>query len=138
MEENVKLAQKSPKRLLLIARIWSVIIIAVGLLIFAGSVGSFFKIGATDPYAVENYPFIENIPPLFSFICIIGLAFAWKWKLIGGLIAIVFSAANYVVFFIHWPLSENIYYLLAPYGVNFLILVPGIMFVLYWRRTQKS
>ncbi|WP_041288598.1 DUF7670 domain-containing protein [Kosmotoga olearia] len=137
MEENVKLEKKGPSRLLLIARIWSVVVIAIGVFIFAGYIANFFTTGVTDPYAAENYPFIENIPPFFSFICIIGLALAWKWKLIGGWIAIIFSAANYVIFFIHWPLTENINFLYAPYGINTLLLVPGILFVLYWRKAHK-
>jgi len=135
MEKGVKSKQKSSKRLLLITKIWSAVIIAIGLLIFAGN---YLPTGAEDPYVAENYPFIENIPPVFSLVCVFGLALAWKWKLVGGLITIVFSIANYVIYLIHWPLSENIYYLVAPYGINLLILVPGMMFVYYWWRFQKS
>jgi len=138
MKESANLIQKGSSRLLLMAKIWSVVVIAIGVFIFAGYASNFFTTGVADPYAAENYPFIENIPPFFSFICVIGLALAWKWKLVGGLIAIIFSVANYVIFFIHWPLTENINFLFAPYGINTLILVPGIMFVLYWRKFQKS
>lgn len=138
MKESANLEQKDSNRLLLIAKIWSAVVIAVGLLIIVGYAGNYLTTGVADPYATEDYPFIENIPPIFSFICVIGLALAWKWKLVGGLTAIIFSIGNYVIFFIHWPLTENVRFLIAPYGTNLLILVPGIMFVLYWRRFQKS
>ena len=138
MKENANLVQKGSNRLLLMAKIWSAVVIAIGLLIIVGYAGNYLTTGVADPHAIEDYPFIENIPPFFSFICIIGLALAWKWKLVGGLIVIIFSIANYVIFFIHWPLTESIRFLFAPYGTNTIILVPGIMFVLYWRRFQKS
>jgi len=138
MEKGVKSKQKGSKRLLLVTKIWSGAVIAIGVFIFAGYASNFLTTGVADPYAAENYPFIENIPPFFSLICVIGLALAWRWKLVGGLIAIVFSIANYVIYFIHWPLSENIHYLIAPYGINALILVPGMLFVSYWWRFQKS
>jgi hypothetical protein len=89
------------------------------------------------PNVVENYPFIENLPPIFSFLSAIGLALAWKWKLIGGLITICLCTVNFVIYFIHWPLTENLNYLIAPYGINLFIMIPGIMFVVLWRRQNR-
>ncbi|MEA2065523.1 MAG: hypothetical protein U9O65_00225 [Thermotogota bacterium] len=136
MEESKKVGQNK-SRLLLIARIWSGIVIAICLFIFSGSIVDLFRTGTTDPNVVENYPFIENLPPIFSFLSAIGLALAWKWKLIGGLIAICLCTVNFVIYFIHWPLTENINYLIAPYGINLFIMIPGIMFVVLWRRQNK-
>lgn len=76
MAENVKVEKRGSNHLLLIAKIWSVAVIAIGAFIFAGYATNFFTTGVADPYAAENYPFIENIPPLFMLICIIGLALA--------------------------------------------------------------
>jgi hypothetical protein len=136
MEESKKTGENRSK-LLLIARIWSAFVIAICLFIFSGSIVDLFQTGTTDPNAVENYPFIENIPPFFSFLSAIGLALAWKWKLIGGLIAICLCTVNFVIYFIHWPLTENLNYLIAPYGINLFIMIPGIMFVVLWRSQNR-
>ncbi|MGC9384316.1 MAG: DUF7670 domain-containing protein [Kosmotogaceae bacterium] len=136
MEESKKVGQNK-SRLLLIARIWSGIVIAICLFIFSGSIVDLFRTGTTDPNVVENYPFIEKIPPFFSLLSAIGLALAWKWKLIGGLIAICLCTVNFVIYFIHWPLTENLNYLIAPYGINLFIMIPGIMFVVLWRRQNR-
>ena len=130
--------EKELKWMLLIARILSAIVIVVGLIIFSGYAGNFFETGIVDPYMAENYPFIENFPPLLSLVSITGLALAWKWMLVGSIIDILFCLINYFIYFIHWPLSENIRYLIAPYGINLLILIPGILFFIYWKRTRKK
>ncbi|TYB96411.1 MAG: hypothetical protein FXF54_03230 [Kosmotoga sp.] len=136
MEESKKAGQNK-SRLLLIARIWSAFVIVIGLFIFSGSVIDLFSAGTTDPNAVENYPFIENLPPIFSFVSAIGLVLAWKWKLTGGLIAVCLCIVNFVIYFIHWPLTENFNYLIAPYGINLFIMIPGIMFIVLWRRQNQ-
>lgn len=137
MEENKKVYHRKLKRLLLIARIWSGIVIAIGLMIFGSYAYNYFKTGVADPYAIDDYPFIENIPPFLMLISVFGLILAWKWKLLGGSIVIVSCIVNYIIFLIHWPLTENIRYLFAPYGTNLIILIPAIMFVVYWRKLRK-
>ena len=138
MEENESTAHRELKRLLLIARIWSAVLIAIGLMIFGSYAYNYFETGVADPYAAPGYPFIENLPPAFIMVSLFGLALAWKWKLAGGAIAIAFCVANFIIYFVHWPLSENLNYLLAPYGVNLLILIPGVIFVSYWLRSYKT
>ena len=56
------------KRMRLIARLWSGIIAAICLFILFGYIGNFFASGQPDPYAVGNYPPIENIPPFFNLL----------------------------------------------------------------------
>ncbi|AKI97561.1 DUF7670 domain-containing protein [Kosmotoga pacifica] len=138
MESNGELEQKKAKRLLLITRIWSTVVIAFGLFIFLGYAIQYLTTGVADPNLAENYPFIENIPPILIMVSIFGLILAWKWVFAGGLMAIVFSVANFVIFLIHWPLSENLNYLIAPYGINLLILIPGILYIIYWDRLRKQ
>ncbi len=48
-----------------IARIWSALVIAVVVFILIGYLGNWVTTGTVDPYAVADYPPIENLPPLF-------------------------------------------------------------------------
>jgi len=124
------------KRLRLIARIWSAIIIGTTLFILIGNIVETFNPGQIDPNIVEDYPPIENIPPLFNLFSAISLALAWKWEKIGGIITIILQLILLPIYFIHWPLSENIYYLIAPYGMFLVVIVPGILFFICSRRSK--
>ena len=125
------------KRLRLIARIWSAVIIGITLLIFIGYIGNYFTTGQMDPNAVEDYPPIENIPPLLNLFSAFSLAMAWKWEKIGGIITIILQLILLPIYIIHWPLSENIRYLIAPYGIFLFMVIPGILFLVCSRR-EKS
>jgi len=124
------------KRLRLIARIWSAVIIGITLLIFIGYIGNYFTTGQMDPNAVEDYPPIENIPPLLNLFSAFSLAMAWKWEKIGGIITIILQLILLPIYLIHWPLSENIRYLIAPYGMFLVVIVPGILFFICSRRSN--
>jgi len=125
------------KRLRLIARIWSAVIIGITLLIFIGYIGNYFTTGQMDPNAVEDYPPIENIPPLLNLFSAISLALAWKWEKIGGIITIILQLILLPIYLIHWPLSENIRYLIAPYGMFLVVIIPGILFFVCSRRVKS-
>ncbi|MGC9357945.1 MAG: DUF7670 domain-containing protein [Anaerolineae bacterium] len=121
-----------------IARIWSVPIIVFAILMLLGYAWNLVTIGRADPHAVEDYPPIENLPPLFAFLSILGLAIAWRWEGIGGAIAVLFSLAALPVLLIHWPIAHDFpRYLVAPYGTWLLILIPGILFLLCWWRSKR-
>ena len=124
------------KRLRLIVRIWSAVVIGITLLIFIGYIGNYFTTGQMDPNAVEDYPPIENIPPLLNLFSAISLALAWKWEKIGGIITIILQLILLPIYLIHWPLSENIRYLIAPYGMFLVVIVPGILFFICSRRSN--
>ena len=128
---------ENTKRLRLIVRIWSAIIIGVTLLILIGYIGNYLTTGQMDPNAVEAYPPIENIPPLLNLFSAVSLALAWKWEKIGGIITIILQLILLPIYLIHWPLSENIRYLIAPYGMFLIVIIPGILFLVCSRR-EKS
>ena len=115
-------------RLRWIARIWGTVIIAIALLVLIGNVWSWVTMGEADPYAVEDYPLIENVPPLFALLSAVGLAVAWLREGIGGTITLVFSLATLPILLIHWPIAQDFpRYLVAPYGVWMVIIVPGML-----------
>jgi len=128
---------ENTKHLRLIARIWSAIIIGITLLILIGYLGNYFTTGQMDPNAAEDYPPIENIPPLLNLFSAISLALAWKWEKLGGIITIIFQLILLPIYVIHWPLSENIHYLIAPYGIFLIVIVPGILFLICSRRSKS-
>lgn len=122
-----------------IARIWGSVVIALTLFILTGYIWNWVTTGVADPYAAEDYPPIENLPPLFAVVSALGLGIAWRWEGIGGAIAVLFNLAGFLVLLIHWPIAEGFpRYLVAPYGVWMVIAVPGVLFLASWwrRRTQ--
>lgn len=122
----------SISRIRKIARIWSLLIIFLALLAAAGYILNWIRTGTADPYAVENYPPIENLPPILEFLAVTGLAVAWRREGVGGLITAVSSIAVLPILLIHWPLTTRnyVHYIIAPYGLWLLIMIPGILFLL--------
>ncbi|MGC9396028.1 MAG: DUF7670 domain-containing protein [Anaerolineae bacterium] len=121
-----------------IARILGTLVIALTLLMLIGYAWNWVTTGVADPYAVEDYPPIENLPPLFALLSVLGLGIAWRWEGLGGAIAVVFNLAGLLLLLIHWPIAHNFpRYLVAPYGVWMIIAIPGILFLVCWWRSKN-
>jgi hypothetical protein len=121
------------------ARIWGTLIVAIILLIVIGYAWSWVTTGTADPHAVEDYPPIENLPPLFAVLSALGLGIAWRWEGVGGAIAVAFNLAGLPVLLIHWPIGHDFpRYLAAPYGVWMAIAIPGVLYLICWWRSRKS
>ena len=121
-----------------IARIWAAVIIAIVLVVVVGRIASLMISGEADPYAVEDYPPIENLPPIFALLSALGLCIAWRWEGLGGAIAVGFSLAALPVLLIHWPIAHDFpRYLMAPYGVWMIGAIPGILFLICWWRSKR-
>jgi hypothetical protein len=122
-----------------IARIWGTLIIAVALLVLIGYASNLVTSGAADPYAVEDYPPMENLPPLFILLSALGLGIAWRWEGIGGAMAVFFQLAALPVLFIYWPITQDFHrYLVAPYGISVMVAIPGILFLVCWWRSRRA
>jgi len=119
-----------------IARIWSVPVIAYALMMFIGYTVNWVTTGKADPYAVEDYPFIENLPPFFMFLAILGLGIAWRWERLGGIINLFFCLATLPILIIHWPIIQDFRYTI-PYILLGIIAFPGILFLVYWWQSRK-
>jgi len=52
-----------------IARIWGTLIVAFTLLMLIGYAWNWVTTGEVDPYAAEDYPPIENLPPVLAEKC---------------------------------------------------------------------
>jgi hypothetical protein len=129
---------RATKRIRRIARIWGTLIIALALLILIGYAWSWVTTGKADPHAAEDYPPIENLPPLLGLLSILGLGVAWRWEGPGAAITIVFNLVGLPVLLIHWPITHDFpRYLVAPYGPWMIIAIPGILFLICWWRSKK-
>jgi hypothetical protein len=121
-----------------IARIWGTLIAVCTLLVLIGYAGNWVTTGKVDPHAVEDYPPIENLPPLLALLSVLGLCVAWRWEGLGGAIAVVFNLAGLPVLLIHWPIAHDFpRYLVAPYGTWMIIAIPGILYLVCWWRSKK-
>jgi len=120
-----------------IARIWSAPIIIYSLMMFAGYAWDWVTTGTADPYAVEGYPFVEALPPILMFLGVLGLAIAWRWERLGGAINLVFLLAVIVLLLITRPLTDDFSRAVIPYLMTIVVAIPGILFLVYWRRSRK-
>ena len=121
-----------------IARVWGTLIVLIALLFLVGYVWNWVKTGVADPYAVQDYPRIENWPPRLILLSVLGLALAWRWEGWGGALAILPQVINLPLLLMHWPIARGFpRYLLAPYGTWMMIVIPGLLFLACcWRSRQ--
>jgi hypothetical protein len=117
---------KITARLRLTARIWSLILLGIVLIVVVGNIASPNR-GASD------YPQVENLIPLTMLLSVLGLAVAWRWELPGGLINIGFFLAVQVIYWIiHREFLELLVIaMLSP------IFIPGVLFLVCWSRSRK-
>ena len=137
MTKSNKSSHKITKWIRLIARIWSTAVIAYALIMFIGYTVNWMTTGKTDPYAVENYPFIENLPPILMFIAILGLGIGWRFERLGGIINLIFSLATLPILLIHWPITQDSRYI-VPYILLTIIALPGILFLTYTVNVSRN
>jgi hypothetical protein len=122
-----------------IARIWGGLVFVIALFIFVGYASNWVTTGTADPYAAEDYPPIENLPPLMMLLGALGSAIAWRWEGLGGAITLVSQLVTLPVLLIHWPIAEDFpRYLFAPYGVGMVVTIPGVLFLICWYRSRGS
>lgn len=121
------------------ARIWGGVVFLLAMLVFAGNVWGWVTNGTADPYAVGDYPPIENVPPLLMLVGAVGSAIAWRWEGLGGAMTVVSQLAALPILLIHWPLREGFpRYLAAPYGLWLVVAIPGVLFLACWWRSRGS
>ncbi len=107
------------------ARIWSLAVIAIAVIVFVG------HLGGEDPREVDHPP-AENLIPITLCLSVLGLALAWRWEGLGGIVNVGFFAANLSVYSVlHGELLE-----LGVIGILSPIVLPGILFLVCWWRSR--
>ena len=124
------------RRMRWIARIWSLPIVVCALLVLAGYAWNWVTIGVADPYAVEDYPPIEALPPILMFLSILGLGIAWRWERLGGTIVLVFQLATLSLLLILRPLTQDFPRFAVPYLLSMIVTIPGVLFLVCWWRSK--
>ena len=120
------------------ARIWGGLVFVIVLLIFVGYAYNWLTTGHADRYAAEDYPPIENLPPLLMFLAALGSGIAWRWEGLGGAITVVSQLVALPVLLIHWPITDDFpRYLVAPYGIWMIVAIPGTLFLACWWQSRE-
>ncbi len=136
-QQEQRSSNKTTKRIRLIARILTTPITAYALMMIIGYTIIWIITRTADPYAVENYPFVENLPPIFMFLAIVGLAIAWRYEKIGGIINIVFCTLAMLVFISYKAISLEAQFI-VPLVLIFFIALPGLLFLIAWHRSREK
>jgi len=114
-----------------IARIWSIVIIALTLFILiAEIIGTFVPVQSMN----EPYPWYENLIPLSLVLSVVGLAIAWRWEGFGSVLCVFFVIATYVMYLAFVRSDRGIY--IVPI-ILLPILIPGILFLVSWLRSDR-
>ena len=136
MTQGKDSADKATKRIRWTARIWSGIIVAYALLLVVGYSVNYITTGEADPYAVDDIPITEQLTPIFIFLAIFSLVIAWFKEKIGGILNLIFVALAIPFLYVHWPIHEDPRFIM-PYIVVMVVAIPGLLFLLCWKRTEK-
>jgi hypothetical protein len=121
-----------------IARIWSLALMACALFVLVGYAWSWLTPGVADPYAVEDYPAVEALPPLVMSLSVLGLGIAWRWERLGGTIVIVLQLAVLALLLILTPLTRNFPHSAIPYLLWTIVTIPGVLFLICWWRSKQA
>jgi len=114
-----------------IARIWSIVIIALTLFILiAEIIGTFVPVQSMN----EPYPWYQNLIPLSLVLSVVGLAIAWRWEGFGSGLCVFFVIATYVMYLAFVRSDRGIY--IVPI-ILLPILIPGILFLVSWLRSDR-
>ncbi|MBW8012256.1 MAG: hypothetical protein FVQ83_13635 [Chloroflexi bacterium] len=112
----------TPIRLRKIAKIWGLISIGLLTVLLIGEMVS--------PHAgEEQVPFIEWVMLfLFPFATVLGMAIAWRWEALGGII----STASFVIFIVLLTADRGELIAWPGLAMMLLIAMPGFLFLACW------
>jgi hypothetical protein len=137
MKRNDRKNSRRIKVIRWIARIWGSLILAIVLFITLGYSYNLITEGEADPYAEEDIPPIEYSGPVLMLVSTIGLAIAWKFEGVGGLITVGAQVLFIILQFIQEPISLEAIFI-VPLILSLFVMLPGLLFVMYWKETKKK
>jgi hypothetical protein len=120
------------------ARIWSAPLIVFAVMMLVGYAWNWATLGTPDPYVVEGTSLIEALPPIFMFLSVLGLAFAWRWEGWGAAIALGFQLATIVSLLVQGPNTDDPLRASIPYLMVLVIVIPAVLFLVSWRRARNQ
>ena len=114
------------RRMRQVARIWSIVIIGITLVM------TIAHIVVPEPEAAD-YPPIENLLPVVMFLSVVGLAISWRWEGVGGALNVGFFLADLGLYWI----IRGEFFPLRALPMFSAAVVPGVLFLVCWWRTQS-
>jgi hypothetical protein len=138
MPEDHSSQKRATKWTRWVARIWSIPILIFALIMFVGYTWSWITTGVADPHAVEDVPLVDALPPILMFLSALGLGVAWRWERLGGAITVVSLLAVLVLLLIQMPITRDFPWSAVPYLMALIIAIPGVLFLVYWRRSRQG
>ncbi len=120
-----------------IARIWSVPIIFNALLVLIGAGWNLVTNGVADPYMVEDYTLTDDLAPIFILVGILGLGLAWFRERLGGTITVAFQIIAISLSLFQRPITQDFPRAAVPVIIAIIIAIPGLLFLVCWRRSEK-
>lgn len=109
-----------------IARVLSLLILAVALFVIVG------HLVAPEPTEAD-YPFIENLLLLVMALSIAGLGLAWRWEGVGSAITLGFFVLHLALY---WAIRGR-FFPLSMLPVLSPIFVTGLLFLVCWWRSRE-
>ena len=76
----------------------------------------------------------ENLFHISLLISVAGLIIAWRWELLGGIVNVGFYLIG---LYIYWRVYNRLLAFRGVLGIG-AIIVPGLLFILYWRLTRPA
>jgi len=137
MAGNSDSSNLTTKKIRWIARIWSIPIIVYTLIVLIGAAWNLLTTGVADPYAVEDYTLVGDLAPLFILMGIVGLGVAWFRERLGGTVTVAFQIIAISLSLFQRPITQDFASSAVPILVAILVAIPGILFLVCWRRSTK-
>ena len=138
MTEGNDKRNRATRRIRWVARIWSFPIIVYVLIVATGYAWNWIATGVADPYAVDSYPPIENLPPIFISLSALGLGIAWRWERLGAVIALVFQVALTLALLAQMPITRDFPRSAFPYLMSIVTAIPGVLFLMCSWRSREA
>jgi len=130
MSTSVSDYDKTTNTIRKIARIWSLVIFAIALIILIAEIIEAWL----NPELINSYPWYENLIPMTLFLAVVGLSLAWRWEVFGSVLCIICIVANYVMYIAFGGSGRGLYVvplILLP------VFIPGILFLIGWLRSER-
>lgn len=110
-----------------LTRVWSAVVIVLGLIIFIGHIID------TPDITIEPYPWWEVLMPISMMVAIAGLGVSWRWEATGGVITLAFCLVNLLLY-----IATGREQLGAVMLITLPVFLPGLLFLLFAWQTREN
>lgn len=132
MSESYLIPDETTQTIRKVARVWSVVIMGLGVLIFIMEIVESLM---PNPNRMDFIPWYEYLIPFTLFTGVMGLVIAWRLEGMGGAITVVSVLINLATYYFIRG-HENTRGLMAVIVILTPILIPGMLFLVCWFQSQ--